>query len=353
MTTTRSRVQDSAYGALRPPFNATLGGMMCPAILPPAVHPGDRVGVAALSGPVDPARLAAGLAGLRELGYEPVEATNLASREGFLAGSDAERLTAFHALAADPEVKAIFFARGGYGVPRILSEIDWALLARHPRAYIGYSDLTPFLLQVVTRLGLVAFHGPLVAAELASGLRAKERRSLVRALEGRFPRRFRLAGCEAGPTVEGPLLGGCLSLLVSTLGTPFATDLEGALLFIEDVDEPPYRFDRMLTHLRLSDNLARLKGMIVGHLTHRRKTGRALGNLRRVRDQEQETSAESALGPLVEDLAARFDWPLAWGLEAGHARPNLTLPLGMVMRLEPAQRCLIPRPEAKISGSPR
>jgi len=331
--------------------------MISPASLPPPLRPGDRVGVAALSGPVDAGRLASGLEALRSLGYQPVKASNLGTRKGFFAGSDEERLEAFHQLAADPEVRAIFFARGGYGVLRLLPEIDWRLLSRHPRAYVGYSDLTPFLLQVVERLGLVAFHGPMVAAELAAGLEAAERRSLVGALEGRFPQRFRLAGCEEGPPVEGPILGGCLSLLVSMLGTPFAVDLAGALLFVEDVDELPSRFDRMLTHLRLSGNLTRLKGLIVGHLTHRRPApDRAPGNLRRGREAGQGgsvsgasvrgASVDAALGPLVEDLAARFDWPLAWGLEVGHGRPNLTIPLGMSARLEPAQGRLTLRPDA-------
>jgi muramoyltetrapeptide carboxypeptidase len=301
---------------------------------------------------VDARRLALGLESLRNLGYQPVEAANLGNREGFLAGTDEERLEAFHQLAADPDLRAIFFARGGYGLARLLPEIDWRLLARYPRAYVGYSDLTPFLLQVVERLGLVSFHGPMVAADLARGLEARERRSLVDALEGRFPQTIHLVGCEEGPPVEGPILGGCLSLLVSMLGTPFSADLEGALLFVEDVDEPPYRFDRMLTHLRLSGTLAGLKGLIVGHLTHRQAAqDRMHGNLRRDGSARHEVSQpvvrmDGALGPLMEDLAARFDWPLAWGLEVGHESPNLTLPLGMSARLEPEQRRLILNPSA-------
>ncbi|HEX6864125.1 MAG TPA: LD-carboxypeptidase, partial [Thermoanaerobaculia bacterium] len=137
--------------------------MIRPVHLPPPAGPGDRVGVAALSGPVDPAKLEAGISALRGLGFEPVLADNLLSRQGFLAGTDAERLAAFHRLVADPSLTAIFFSRGGYGLMRLLPALDWDLLARHPRAYVGYSDLTPFLLGLVERLGLVSFHGPLVA----------------------------------------------------------------------------------------------------------------------------------------------------------------------------------------------
>lgn len=236
-------------------------------VLPPPLRPGDRVGVAALSGPVDPERLASGVEALRSFGYEPVEASNLRSTAGLFAGADSERLDAFHRLAADPTVRAILFARGGYGVLRLLPEIDWELLARNPRAYVGYSDLTPFLLQVVSRLGLIAFHGPMVAADLARGLETAERASLEAALAGEIAGEIPLASCSGSAAGEGPLLGGCLSLLISTLGTTFAPDLEAAILFFEDVNEPPFRLDRMLTHLRLSGSLSGLEGMIAGHLT--------------------------------------------------------------------------------------
>ncbi len=290
--------------------------------LPPPLVPGDRVGVAALSGPVDGERLDAGLAELAELGYEPVEAANLRRREGLFAGADDERLRAFHDLAADDSLRAILFARGGWGLLRVLPRIDWRLLARLPRAYVGYSDLTPFLLQVVARLGLVAFHGPMVAADFARGLTAAERASFRSTLGGELGGGFDIVAPGGQDVAEGPLLGGCLSLLVATLGTPFAPDLERAILFVEEVGEPHYRFDRMLTHLRLSGSLAGLRGMVAGHVlgAHGQRDGGSSETTRRQ----------------LEELAAEFSWPLAWGLAAGHAGPNLTLPLGLRVRLEPA-----------------
>lgn len=289
--------------------------------LPPPAGPGDRVGVAALSGPVDPARLAAGLAALRGLGFEPVLADNLSSRHAFFAGGDAERLAAFHRLAADPDLSAIFFARGGHGVLRLLPGIDWDLLRRRPRAYVGYSDLTPFLLEIVRRLGFAAFHGPLVAADLARGLDAGEEASLLGALAGRFPAELPVGswlreGQNGG--ASGPLLGGCLSLLTATLGTPFFPDLEGAVVFWEDVNEAPYKVDRMLTHLGLSGNLAAIKGMIVGHLGG---------------GEDPDWDPES-WPALVQESLSSFSWPLVWGLESGHFAPNRTLPLGLPARLE-------------------
>jgi muramoyltetrapeptide carboxypeptidase len=295
------------------------------------------VGVAALSGPVRPERLAAGVEALRRLGFVPVLADNLLarSRHDLFAGDDAERLAAFHRLAADPDLPVIFFARGGSGLLRVLPGIDWDLLARRPRAYVGYSDLTPFLLGVVARLRLAAFHGPLVAAELAQGLDAAEEASLLDALAGRYPAALPFQSWLREPSgkgrVAGPLLGGCLSLLAGTLGTPYFLDLAGSVLFWEDVNEPPYRIDRMLTHLRLSDNLVNIEAMVIGHL--------ACGQ---IPDQAAGQAATPAVDwpGLVAESAGGFSWPLAWGLDSGHLRPNMTLPLGLRVSLEAGDRRL-------------
>lgn len=307
--------------------------------LPPAVFPGARVGIAALSGPVDPERLARGLAALERLGFEPVPASNLGSREGLFAGSDDERLSAFHRLAEDPSIAAIFFARGGHGVLRLLPRIDWPLLARHPRAYVGYSDLTPLLLAVVRRLGLVAFHGPMVAADLARGLSEREERSLLDALAGRFDgTALPVSGWLRPAPAEGPLLGGCLSLLTAVLGTPWEPPFAGSVLFWEDLGEPLYRLDRMLTHLGLSGNLAAIRGMVIGHC---RPIDASV-------DLPLETGAptgpwwDGRVGGVLEDP----EWPVAFGLEAGHDAPNLTLPLGAPARLDPDLGALVLRTPA-------
>jgi muramoyltetrapeptide carboxypeptidase len=280
-----------------------------PAEYPPPVRPGDRVGVAALSAVVDPERLERGLGALRELGFEPVLAENLASRHGMFAGSDEERIESFHRLAADPTLGAIFFARGGHGLLRVLPHIDWELLARHPRAYVGYSDLTPFLLEVVLRLGRVALHGPMVATDLARGLDAEETASLLAALRAE-PLDVPFAGLVREGHAEGVLLGGCLSLLTATLGTAHAPRLGGAILFWEDVNEPLYRIDRMLTHLGLSGTLEGVVGMVTG-----RSPCAAAGD-------------GEAWQEVVRKSAGRFSGPVAWGLPSGHGSPNLTLPLG-------------------------
>lgn len=302
--------------------------------LPPPLTRGAAVGIAALSGVVDGDRLCRGVEALRELGFEPVEAENLHCRAGgMFAGNDRQRVEGFHRLAADPEIAAIVFARGGHGVLRLLPEIDWSLLARNPRAYVGYSDLTPVLNQVVSELGLVAFHGPMVAADLARGLNRAERRSFSAALEGRFPAKWKLRGGLGETPVEGRLMGGCLSLLASTQGTPWALDPGPAVLFLEDVGEPLYRLDRMLTHLRLSGTLDEICGIVFGHFTSARQADENVAG---------ETSSDDEVAPGIPvawltELAEKLRIPIAWGIDAGHEAPNLTLPLGLDVRLDPAQ----------------
>ena len=297
------------------------------------------MGVAALSGPVDPCRLDAGLEALSELGFDIVTAPNIRQRHGLFAGSDAGRLEGFYGLVDDPSVKAIFFTRGGWGLNRLLPQLDWSRIARHPRAYLGYSDLTPLLNGIVTRLNLVAFHGPMVAADLARGLTAAEEESLLRALAGDYPQTFTVRACEQGEQVEGKLMGGCLSLLVSLLGTPWQVDLEDSVLFIEDLNEPPYRLDRMLTHLRLSGTLTKIKALIVGHLHG--EGGK----------EPTAMDGQITLEMVLDALANDFSWPLAKGLEAGHASPSLTLPLGLNARLDPQAGRLWVNPSGKLDPS--
>ena len=295
-------------------------------VRPPAVLPGDRIGIAALSGPIDEHRLEAGVAALEELGFEAVLAANLrpgVRRRGrsLFAGSDRQRLEAFHDLAADDTIGGIVFARGGYGVLRLLDLIDWALLASRPRPYVGYSDLTPLLLALVSRAGMVAFHGPMVV-DFARGLLVDERRSFVDALAGRKGSVWKLAPVAAAGSagrpqeVSGPLLGGSLTMLAATVGSGFLPDFQDAILVLEDIDEPEYRIDRLLTQLRASRRVAGVRAVIAGHFTN--------------------CDGGDSLIDFAESLGA----PLLAGLPAGHEAPNHTLPLGARVRLDTAAATL-------------
>ncbi|MDX1382272.1 MAG: LD-carboxypeptidase [Thermoanaerobaculia bacterium] len=293
----------------------------------PTLARGATLGVAALSSRPDLDRLQRGMQALEGLGYRVRRAANLEAASDNFAGDDDTRLAAFHELATDDEVDAVFFARGGHGVLRLLERIDWPTIAAHPKPYVGYSDLTPLLLQLLQRCDMVSFHGPFVAGEIGDGLTPTERDSLFGALENRgearLPCSFPEAARERG-AVEGRLVGGCLSLLVSLLGTPYFPDLAGSILFLEDVNEPYHRIDRMLTHLRLSGRLTGVKGMILGHLE-------AVDGAARGRRSSPQAFAEE-----LEVIA-----PVAWGLAVGHARPNLTLPVGGMARLDPERSELV------------
>jgi muramoyltetrapeptide carboxypeptidase len=165
----------------------------------------------------------------------------------------------------------------------------------------------------------------MAAADLARGLSEAEERSFLDALAGRVARTVSVAGWLRQGPAEGPLLGGCLSLLASVQGTPWAPDLAGAILFWEDVEEPLYRLDRMLTHLGLSGSLAAIRGMAIGHC----------------RPTDAEPVAEAGGRAWLAEALAGHEWPVAWGLPAGHEAPNLTLPLGAPARLDPSSGALV------------
>lgn len=291
------------------------------------MRPGDRVGLAAVSGPLTVEQADGMLDGVRELGFEPVAAANLRARHDLFAGRDDERLTGLHELAADPTLAAVVFARGGHGLLPLLPRLDWETLVARPRAWVGYSDLTPFLLQWSRRSGYVAFHGPM-GVDVARGLLPEERVSLLASLAGEYPQVLSARRAIDGPEparapVAGTLLGGCLSLLASTLGTPWQVGFEGAILFLEDVAEPLYRIDRMLTHLALSGSLNGVLGVVLGELGGCDEEGGA-----------ESTSVPARVRRLLPEV------PVLHGLEFGHGAPNRTLPIGLGARIDPALRTL-------------
>lgn len=298
--------------------------MIRPASPPPPVRPGDRVALAAISGPFPKERVDDALDAVRELGYEPVAAPNLRSRHDLFAGSDDERLEALHAIADDPSIAAVIFARGGHGVLRLLPRMDWTRLGRCPRAWVGYSDLTAFLLPLVERTGVAAFHGPM-GIDLARGVEGEDRVSLLAALEGRFPIAVAAplsTGADTGP-VKGVSTGGCLSLLCSLLGTPWAPPLEGSILLLEEVGEPLYRIDRMLTHLGVSGNLTGVRGALVGGL----------------RGTDEDDDRVSSVPERIRSWIPGA--PILHGAPFGHQTPNRTLPLGLPAVLDPGRRTVV------------
>jgi muramoyltetrapeptide carboxypeptidase len=281
----------------------------------PALPPGSLIGIVAPAGPVGPERLAAVPALYAHFGYRCRIYPGCSQRSGYLAGPDALRLADLHAALADPEVAALHAVRGGYGCMRLLDAVDTALLRAQPKLLIGYSDLTA-LQALWAREGLPTLHAPMAASDLLLPGRDADRDTLFALLQGGLRARDVLAPVlepsplHVGGRAEGRLIGGNLSLVAALLGTPWAWDARGALLFLEDVGEDLYRIDRLLTQLRLAGVFDAVAGVVLGSFT----------------EAEPPTALlQSMLQPLCE----RQGKPLLAGWPAGHGTPNRPLPLGL------------------------
>jgi muramoyltetrapeptide carboxypeptidase len=280
---------------------------------PPALRPGDCVAVVAPAAAVDRDDLERGVAVLRSFGYRVRVAAQVYRRSGYLAGNDAVRAESLRSALTDPEVRGVFLARGGYGSARLLPLLEDVFARSEPKVLIGYSDATALLTYATTVHGWVTFHGPMVSTDLPDLSRA-DARILRDLIEGRPPPTYGLASATHDGAIEGRLVGGNLSTIVSLLGTPYALRSRGALLFLEDRNERPYRIDRMLTQLRLGGILERLEGLVFGEMPD-------CGGVRELRR-------------IVREVTAGLDLAVAFGLRSGHGRGQRTLPLGVRARID-------------------
>ncbi|HVW67646.1 MAG TPA: LD-carboxypeptidase [Steroidobacteraceae bacterium] len=281
---------------------------------PQAVRPGDSVAVIAPAGPFDRASFDAGLAvisGRYRVQYDE----RILARERYLAGDDNRRLAELTGALADPDIKAVFCARGGYGTMRLLPKLAaWAAERAVPaKPLVGFSDITA-LHQWLQNNGLVSIHGP-VLTQLGRVPSATRLLSLLESASAAEP----LVGTETyvGGIAEGPLLGGNLSVLTRLLGTPFMPALTGGILLLEDHSEQPYRLDRMWTHLELAGVFRQLRGIVLGEFLSCEP-----------RDQDY-TAAE-----VLRDLATATGLPCAAGFPIGHGNINEPVPLGVRVRLD-------------------
>lgn len=289
-------------------------------IRPPALRPGTRVALVAAAGPLPEGGVDRAIERVASLGWEPVAGEFCRCRTGYLAGTDEERAADLNRALRDPSIGAVWFLRGGYGTMRILDALDWDALARHPKALIGYSDNTAVHL-AAHRAGVVGFHGPHPHApefpdfardELLRVLTVPEPAGILP-----FPADGGRPETLAGGVAEGPLLGGNLSLLSATLGTPFAIRPEGAILFIEEVGEHPYRLDRLFSHLRLAGVLSAVAGIAVGGIT-----------------ESPEIDGAPTAAEVVRDALGGLGIPVATGFPFGHFDDSWTLPMGVRARLD-------------------
>jgi muramoyltetrapeptide carboxypeptidase len=274
-----------------------------------------------------------GIRFLASKGYEVREASNLRSSRSFFAGADDERARGYRELLTDPSIGAIVFARGGYGASRILPLLDAEEFRANPKIHLGGSDLTVLHAWIQKNAGLATFYGPMVAVEMA-GDRAEELdwESVLRG-EAIAPHEIAAEDVLAPGKAEGPLVGGCLSLLASLCGTPEEVRGQGSILFWEDVGEDTYRLDRMLTQLDRAGTLDGLRGMVIGSVVPRR-------------DGESRETVRDYL----RDRFRGAPFPVAMGIQAGHLNNSRTLPLGAAAALDLPEESKIQNPKSKIGS---
>ncbi len=287
-------------------------------LLPRRLRPGDRVRLLSPASPVRGAALRAGLATLRALDLRvTVDVPSGGSSAAYLAGGDDERAAALNAAFRDPETRAIFCARGGYGTARLLPLLDEKAVTRDPKAVVGFSDITGLLAGLYRRCGLVGFHGPV--ATTFSGDPAERDRIAGLLFSDSVPALSAPGARALQPgTARGPLVGGNLSVFCGLLGTPFFPSADGSLLFLEDVGEPLYKIDRLLTQLRLAGAFDRIAGLALGSWTDCGPVG--------------------DLEALVLERLNRPDVPVLTGLPAGHGSENHPFPLGLPAVLDADRR---------------
>lgn len=290
-------------------------------IRPRRLNHGDTIGVVAPAGVVQTELFRSGIAVLQKMGFKTQVAEQTFYKKGYLAGSDRQRADTMNAFIRDPGVKAIMCARGGYGCMRILDLIDYSALQKNPKPIVGFSDVTALLMAAYVRCGLVTIHGPVVTSLAAADRYTRE--SLSQILSGQSAVRLTSPG---GPVIcpgvcEARVLAGNLTLLSHLIGTPFAAYAAGHILLLEDLNEAPYRIDRMLTHLHLAGFFKDIAGIALGTF--------------------EDCGSPEKLHHLFHDRFKDLGIPVLAGFDVGHGRRNLPVPFGLEATLDTNHKALI------------
>ena len=275
-----------------------------------------RVAVLALSSPSELPRIQEAAHHLEALGLSVALARNIDHHHrGYLAGSDHERVEELNRFLRDPQFDGFVFARGGYGAMRILDRIDYAAIAANPRPVVGFSDVTALHQAMATQANVAGLHGPMLNLDFRNGLSARHEEWFWAVLRGEAPLHYELTREQvlADGEAEGTLFGGCLALTAALMGTPYDYWVDGGIWFWEDVDEPVYRLDRMLTHLRLSGRMQRIRGVVIGAL--------------------KDCGEEPEMLSLLHDTFGSLNIPVVRNLPFGHHGNNLLMPIGTEVRL--------------------
>jgi len=283
---------------------------------------GDIVGLVALSSQVEPEKLGVAIAFLEELGLNYIIGDTIQAKHDYLAGSDEERLADFHEMVRNPEVKAIFCVKGGYGAARIAEKIDYGLLEENPKIFWGFSDLTYLHCAINEYANLVTFHGPLLmSVDRIDDLSKKMFLQLFSPMELQYTEDIAPLTTIAPGVARGQIIGGNLRRLVNTIGTKFEVRTESRILLIEELGETIPKIDEMLQQLKQARKLEQLAGVIIGSFT-------------------QTEADEAALYTLMKDYFADLDVPVVAGFKIGHDSTNIAIPLGVDAILDAQEKLL-------------
>ncbi|MBK7107359.1 MAG: LD-carboxypeptidase [Ignavibacteriae bacterium] len=302
-------------------------------IKPKKLQKNDLIGIISpASTPNDLEAINRGINYLEKIGYRTKIGKNVGKKHGYLAGTDEERLSDFHEMFEDKEVKAIFSVRGGYGSGRLLNKINFDIIKKNPKIFVGYSDITALQLSIFKKTGLVTFAGPMVASDFSGEINEFAEENFWKVLTstkkiGKLhnPRDEKFFVLNSGRG-EGKIIGGNLSLLISLMGTEYLPSFKDSILLIEEIGEEPYRVDRMLNQLKLANIFKEVKGIILGRFV----------------DCYEKKSEENAisLNEVIENYFAKLKIPVIYSFNHGHIKENLTIPFGVNCNLN-ATKCFV------------
>lgn len=289
-------------------------------IRPPRLKPGDTIGIVAPAGPFDPEIFSQGLSILASQGFRTLVSDEIFEKTGYLAGTDAQRAQLVNRLFKDPEVQAVVCARGGFGSLRILPLVDFDVIRKNPKVFIGFSDITALLTAITTRTRLVTFHGPMVttlatAPEFTCNI-------LTTAIASDTPLEIAPADgivIQAGQA-KGPVIGGNLNTLCHLLGTPFQAGFKNHILLFEDRGEAPYRIDRMVSQMKLAGCFEGIAGLVLGSF--------------------EDCGALDAIYQIFQEHFQDIDIPILAGFDIGHGKQNMTIPCGIEATLDTDKQLL-------------
>lgn len=285
-------------------------------IKPKSLKKGDTIGIIAPAGPFNDDRFHKGICQIQNLGFNTKFDKDIFEKKAYLAGSDARRSDELHKMFSDQEVSAIFCARGGYGSARLIELIDQNVILENPKIFMGFSDITSLHLFFNKQCSLVSFHGPMVATNQIIHITELTKKGILDVLTLTSPSpqiSINKNNILKEGVASGILTGGCMTLLIHSIGTLYEIDTEHRILLLEDSGEPLYRIDRMLCHLKAAGKFDKVAGVVFGDINSFFNDG----------------NEEIGFKQLINDLFYDKDIPIVFGLPFGHGRENLTIPLGV------------------------